>query len=30
MGLSYTVELTPEAQDDFDKLDNSQRLKVIP
>lgn len=28
MGLSYTVELTPEAQDDFEKLDNSQQLHV--
>ena len=28
MGLSYKVELIPEAQDDFYKLDNSQRLHV--
>ncbi|MFS9454610.1 type II toxin-antitoxin system RelE family toxin [Streptococcus anginosus] len=26
--MSYTVELTPEAQDDFEKLDNSQQLHV--
>ncbi|MEY8463814.1 type II toxin-antitoxin system RelE family toxin [Streptococcus merionis] len=26
--MSYIVELTPEAQDDFNKLDNSQRLHV--
>lgn len=26
--MSYIVELTPEAQDDFDKLDNGQRLHV--
>jgi len=26
--LSYKVELIPEAQDDFYKLDNSQRLHV--
>lgn len=28
MGLKYTVELTPEAQDDFMQLDNSQRIHV--
>ena len=28
LGLSYKVELIPEAQDDFYKLDNSQRLHV--
>lgn len=27
--MSYTVELTPEAQDDFVKLDNSQRIHVM-
>lgn len=26
--MSYTVELTPKAQSDFRKLDNSQRLHV--
>ena len=26
--MRYTVELTPDAQDDFDKLDNSQQLHV--
>lgn len=26
--MSYIVELTPEAQDDFIKLDNSQRLHI--
>ena len=26
--MSYKVELIPEAQDDFYKLDNSQRLHV--
>lgn len=26
--MSYTVELTPDAQEDFNQLDNSQRLHV--
>lgn len=26
--MKYTVELTPEAQDDFMQLDNSQRIHV--
>lgn len=29
MGLSYRVELTPDAQSDFQRLDNSQRLHVL-
>lgn len=27
--MSYIIELTPDAQDDFKKLDNSQRLHVV-